>query len=79
MKNQVTITILSSLIHLLMNTGVQFALKYSKIRFASKQNVVGITSALSALLDSKIRKPHVQCAVVVALMLLKINFSLVSS
>ena len=79
MNNQVKITILSLLIHLLMIVDVQFALKYSKIRFVSKQNVVGITSALSALLDSRIWKPHVQCAVVVALMLLKINFSLVSS
>ena len=37
-----------------MIVDVQFALKYSKIKFVSKQNVVGITSALSALLDSRI-------------------------
>ena len=75
MSNQVKITILSLLIHLLTIVNVQFVLKCSKIRFVSKQNVVGITSALTALLDSRIWKPHVQCAVVVALMLLRINFS----
>ena len=79
MNNQVKITILSLLIHLLMTATVQFVSKRSKIRFVTKQNVVGITSALNALLELKIWKPNVQCAVVVALMLLKINFSLVSS